>query len=74
MARYGLVGARTRDFLTYGGRVLFHDNRGELEFLVPDTRVVELPPSIPSDQTLPIRLHPDLVTVEWPLTKEQFRR
>lgn len=74
MARYGLFGARTRDFLTYAGRVLWHDNRAELEFLVPGTRVFELPPSIPADQTLPIRLHPDLVTVSWPLDRRDFVR
>lgn len=73
MARYGLYGAVSRDFLTYGGRVLVHDHRGELEFLVPNTPVRELPSSIPPDQCLSIRLHPDLATVVWPLTKEQFR-
>lgn len=73
MTRWGLWGVATRDFLTYGGRILVHDNRAELEFLVPGTPVREVPPSIPPDHCLPIRLHPDLATVQWPLTKEQFR-
>lgn len=73
MPRYGLVGARTRDFLTYSGRVLVHDNRAELEFLVPGTPVREVPPSFPPDQCLPIRHHPDLAAVQWPLNRSDFR-
>jgi hypothetical protein len=72
--RYGLVGERTRDFLTYGGLVLWHDNRAELEFLVPGPRVMELPRDLPADQCMPIRLHPDLAAVQWPLTRDQFVR
>ena len=74
MKRYGLMGERSRELLTYGGRVLWHDNRAELEFLVTGAKVVELPGDIPPDQCLPIRLHPDLAAVQWPLTREQFVR
>jgi hypothetical protein len=74
MTRYGLWGVNSRDFLTYGGRVLTHESRAELEYLVPNTPVREVPPSFPAEQCLPIKLHPDLVNVQWPLTKEQFRR
>lgn len=74
-ARYGVVGARSRDFLTFGGRVLVHDNRAELEFLVKgDVAVRELPRDWPTDQTLQLRDHPDFAAVRWPLTREQFRR
>lgn len=74
MPRYGLYGAQSHDFLTYAGQVLWHDNRAELEFLVPNTRVLELPPDLPPSQCLPLRLHPDLGSVQWPLTREQFVR
>lgn len=73
MTRYGLYGAASRDFFTYGGRVLTHDNRAELEFLIPGTPVREVPPSIPPDQCLPIRHHPDMAAMQWPLTRSQFR-
>lgn len=76
--RFGLYGPNSRDFLTYGGRVLVHHDRAQLEFLVPNTPVRELPPDIPSDQCLPIRFHPDLAAVEWTedgdiAGREQFR-
>lgn len=73
-ARYGLYGDTTRDFLTYGGRVLVHGSRAELEFLCPGTRVREVPPSVPAEQTLPIRFHPHLQHLSWPLRREEFRR
>lgn len=73
MGRYGLYGAATRDFLTFAGRVLVHDNRAELEWLVPGTQVREVPPSFPPDQCLPIRLHPDLQAVDFPLNRRDFR-
>lgn len=76
--RYGLYGEHSRDFLTYQGLVLVHHDENQLRFLVPDTPVRELPPDIPAGQTLPIRFHPDLGSVEWTpdgdiAGKEQFR-
>lgn len=73
MSRWGLWSTTTRDFLTYGGRILVHDNQGEMEFLFPGAPLRQLPLSIPPDQTLPIALHPDLASVTWPLTRSQFR-
>ncbi|NUU26113.1 MAG: hypothetical protein HOV68_32125 [Streptomycetaceae bacterium] len=76
--RYGLYGPNSRDFLSYGGRLLVHHDRAQLEFLVPGTPVRELPPDIPADQTMPIRFHPELAAVQWTESgdiagKEQFR-
>lgn len=45
MKRWGLWGQQTRDFLTHGGQVIVHDDRAELEFLIPGTPVRELPPT-----------------------------
>lgn len=74
MKRYGLYGHGTHDFLTYGGRILVHNNKAEMEFLFTGSHDVrELPPSIPVDQTMPIRLHPCLSTVTWPLDRRNFR-
>jgi hypothetical protein len=73
MARYGLYGAVSRDFLTYMGRILVHDNQHELAFLIPGGATVrELPRDIPDGQTMPIRSHPELAAIQWPLTKGQF--
>lgn len=74
MSRYALQGTVSRDLITYCGRVLVHDNKAELEFLFTgDVRPVECPRDIPPEQTLPIRFHPQLAAVRWPLSKEQFR-
>lgn len=68
---YALVGSRTGDFLTYGGRVIVHHSKDEMSFLFPRTRVVK----VTSDPGPTIRLkdHPDLTHVQWPLRKEAFR-
>lgn len=74
MSRYALQGALSRDLLTWNGRILVHDNAAEMEFLFTgDVRVIDCPRDIPPDQTLQIRFHPQLASVTWPLTKEQFR-
>jgi len=73
MSRYALQGAVSRDLLTFGGRVLVHDNRAELEFLTDGARVVECPRDIPPEQTLPIRHHPQFAAVQWPLDRRSFR-
>lgn len=73
MTRYGLVGEKSRELLTYGGRILTHTNRAELEFLVTGARVVIIPTGIPDDQTLPITMHPQFEGVRFPLCRSDFR-
>lgn len=73
MTRYGLCGEVSRDLLSHDGRVLVHDNRAEMEFLFIGARVVELPRDIPEDQTLPIKFHPELAHIRWPLDRRIFR-
>lgn len=70
--RYALCSEKG-ELLSYGGQVIVHDSKAELEFLVRGVKVVECPRDIPDDQTLPIRFHPDMASVQWPLRKEQFR-
>lgn len=72
--RYGLYGANSHDFLTWGGLILVHDNSAELEFMVPRITgsVRELPPDIPVNQTVPLLAHPNFLGVTRPITKEQF--
>lgn len=72
--RWGLWSPSSRDFLTLNGQIIVHHDRGELEFLVPGTPTREVPASIPVEQTLPIRFHPDLAAVRWPLDRRDFRR
>ena len=74
MSRYALQGALSRDLLTWNGKVLVHGDKAEMEFLFTgDVRVIPCPRDISTEQTLDIRYHPQLASVTWPLTKEQFR-
>lgn len=74
MARYAMVGDRSRELLSWGGLVLVHHDPAELEFLFAGARVIRCPPSIPDAHTMPVAAHPALAAVKWPLSKEQFRR
>lgn len=68
--RYALRGSVSGELLTYQGRVLIHDNRGELEYLFPGERVVAYDGALP---TMPVREHPDMAAVTWPLNRKDFR-
>lgn len=74
--RYALYGEKSGMLLTYQARPLVHDNRAELEWLFPLSKVVAvtdadlvaaspLPP-------FPIREHPDMAAVRWPLDRRDF--
>lgn len=72
--RYALKGDRSGELLSVGGRVLVHDNAAEMEFLVAGARAVELGGSFPAELTMPLRDHPELAAVSWPLNRTDFRR
>lgn len=74
MKRYVYVGPRTGEVLSYHGAILWHHDRGEMEFLLPGCRVIELPPGEAGGRPL-MRLseHPSLAAVDWPIRKESFR-
>lgn len=62
------------DLLSWQGRVLVHDNKAEMEFLLAgDIRVVECPRDIPPEQCMELRYHPQLASVRWPLSRKDFR-
>ena len=69
---WALVGARSGEVLSYGGRALVHPDRGELEFLFPAVRVVPCPADLLAT-AMPLATHPDLAAVRWPLRREDFR-
>lgn len=73
---YALRGNNTGQLLTYGGRVIVHHDRDQLEFLCPGAQVVPVD-GIPMDQCLPIRFHPQFESVQWgpagELDRRQFR-
>lgn len=74
MKRYGLYGSASRDWLTFGGRILWHDNQHELEFLTTGATVREIPRDIPDELMMPIKDHPKMFGVRFPLRREDFVR
>lgn len=70
MSKYALVGGSTNDLLTLGGRVIVHDSKEEMEWLMPNTRVVRVNGDI--GPTLSLREHPSMASVQWPLNKNDF--
>jgi len=73
MKHYAMVGAASHELITYQGKVLVHEDRGELEFIMAGVKVIECPDSVPWENRYPIRLHPDLASYQWPLKKSDFR-
>jgi hypothetical protein len=60
--------------LTWNGRVLVHNSRGELEFLLTGpVRIVECPRSLPAEDTLELRFHPQFSHHRFPLVRSDYR-
>jgi len=72
--RWAIEGPLTRDLLTYGGKVIVHNSRPELEWLLDGARVVPCPKAIPPEQTIKLRHHPQFDGCSWPLRRDEFRR
>lgn len=70
-----LVGAVSGEILTYRDHALVHDNKQELEFLFPANRVVPLPSYWGEELTFPLKDHPDMDNVQFPLAQhmDQFQ-
>lgn len=75
MKKYCLVGAVSGEVITYQGKALVHGNLQELEFLFPANRVVPLPSYWGEELTFPLKDHPDMDTVQFPLAQhmDQFK-
>lgn len=71
--RWALQGERSRELLTWRERVIVHDSRPELEFLITGARVIPCPRSIPDEQTLPLKYHPQFAHHRFPLQREDYR-
>jgi hypothetical protein len=70
---YAIHGEASGSPLTYGGRVITHNNREEMEFLFPGARVVEIGSLIPPQDRIALSEHPDMAAVSFPLRREDFR-
>lgn len=72
MSKFALVGEVSGKHITWGGRVVTHTNRAELEFLIPKGAKV-VPIDVPPEEEIPIQFVPGFETVRFPLRREDFR-
>jgi hypothetical protein len=70
-----MVGAHSRDLLTYQGRVIVHNDRAEMEFLFPNTRVTRVSDGDLGQPVMRLRDHPEVVAlgIQFPLRRGDFR-
>jgi len=71
--RFVIIGPVSRQPASLNGRILVHNSRPEMEFLFPGSEIREIGPDLPEADTMSIKDHPDLVSVQWPLRREDFR-
>lgn len=74
MSRYAIrEDTLNGDLLTWNGRVIVHNSRGELEFLLTgNIRIVDCPRTIPPEQTIQLRFHPQFSHHRFPLRREDY--
>lgn len=74
---YALYGRGSGDLLTLHGRVIVHDNQREMEYLFPSAVIVKVNERDVKKRSpfevLPLRDHPGLQHVSWPLNRDDFR-
>lgn len=68
---YGLWGEKSGQFLTQGGRVIFHTSREELEFLFPGTPIK--PVDVSPLEGIPVQYLRGMEAVEFPIDRSAFR-
>lgn len=79
MTWFAVKGRTSGELLSLRGALLIHENRAELEFLIPGFRVVAItggtPEEIAQHYGRPVMRwieHPQLAAVRWPLRKDDF--
>lgn len=72
MSRYGIVGEHSGQLLTYQGRAIIHTNRAEMEFLLPNSRIVKLTDGDLGQPWMWLKDHPDMAQTRFPLRREDF--
>lgn len=71
MSTYAIWNRSALSWVTYQGRVLVHDNPGELGFLFPGSTVRPIN-GVPTEDCLPIQQHPQCQHYTFPLRREDF--
>lgn len=69
---YGFRGTASGELISFGGRVIVHDNPDEAGWLLANVVPVPLSLDFPLD-TMKLQDHPHLEAVQWPLDRRAFR-
>lgn len=72
MSKFAILNRVTGGLTTYRGHVLTHDNRAEMEYLFPGSKVIRVVDSDLDQPEMPIKQHPAMASVRWPLRREDF--
>lgn len=67
---YAMWGRSAQSWISYKGKVLIHDNQGEMEFLFPGA--VVRPITVRPEEGMSIKDHPECAHYRWPIRKEDF--
>lgn len=75
---FALQGNISGELISFGGKILVHPNRHELEFLFPKRdhlKIVEIEVvdgEMGGRKTMPLKDHPDMGFVKWPLERNRW--
>lgn len=70
---YAAVGLISNELLSFNGRVLVHDNREEIEWLLSGIKTIKLPKVDIGRPLMRLKDHPDIPKlVKWPLDRKEW--
>lgn len=72
MSRYAVVGGTSGQLLTYRGRAIVHSDKAEMQFLLPNSRVIRVTDGDLGQPVMELKDHPDMASVRWPLDRKDF--
>lgn len=73
MSRYALYGDYSKDLLTFQGLVIVHDNKSEMEWLLPNSKVVRITDGDLGRPVMKLKDHPGVSHISFPLKRSEFR-
>jgi hypothetical protein len=69
--RYAMWGRHSQSWISFQGRVIVHDDKGEMEFLFPGS-VVRPISGLREEDMMTIKDHPGCIDFQWPIKREDF--
>lgn len=73
MSRFAIYGDYCKDLLTFQGKVIVHNDRSEMEWLLPNSKIVRITDGDLGRPVMKLRDHPGLSHITFPLKRSEFR-